>query len=297
MVTTQSEFLHFLQQSDPRRAGWQRAAHSAGMFFLGPLLGGGLLLAFGFVDTLRLVAAGLLLTVLVGDRIMSTRPQQAVGVQVSSFIHRLADQYRIVRVRRDLRQTMCIEYFGQSAMAYFTVFVILVGIREFGMGTELAAGLISLQGGVFVTTLLVGGGLLMRHAEERRYLLAFVLILAAQALLTGPYHPALPWLAALLFGVGLGIQHLTSVMRFADLTRTFGRGRVAGLFSLAGPAGGVSGAVLGGVLSDHLGLFAGFRVLAALYLVLLFFQARELLAGEGRPVPDGGAPETLAASD
>lgn len=52
-------------------------------------------------------------------------------------------------------------------------------------------------------------------------------------------------------------------------------------------AGGVTGAVLGGLLSDRFGLFAGFRGLALLYLLLLLLHLRGLLAGEERPLaPD-----------
>lgn len=282
MVTTQAEFLNFMQNADLRRAGWQRAAHSAGMFFLGPMLGGLMLTVFGFADTLRLVAAGLLLTVLMGDRIMSVAPGEGAATPIS-FGRRLLDQFQIVRTKPELRQTMAIEFFGQSAMAYFTVFVIILGIREFGLNAQVSATLVSMQGGVFVLTLLFAGGLLSRLGEGQRYLIAFALILAAQSVLTGHYHQTLLWVAALLFGIGLGVQHITSVTRFALLTREFGHGRMAGLFSLAGPAGGVTGAVLGGVLSDYLGLYAGFRVLVVLYIALLLLHLNRQ-----RKDPDAG---------
>ncbi|PKM30750.1 MAG: hypothetical protein CVV07_05895 [Gammaproteobacteria bacterium HGW-Gammaproteobacteria-11] len=280
MVTTQAEFLNFMQHADLRKAGWQRAAHSAGMFFLGPLLGGLMLLVFGFADTLRIVAAGLLLTVLIGDRIMSAAPA-AEGVQPVRFVRRLLDQLQIVRSRADLRQTMLIEFVGQSAMAYFTVFVIFLGVREFGLSAQVAATLVSVQGGFFVFTLMTAGGVLSKLSEAQSYLVAFFFILCAQLILTGHYHYLLLWLSALLFGIGLGLQHITSVTRFALLTKAFGHGRMAGLFSLAGPAGGVTGAVLGGVLSDHLGLYAGFRLLVVLYAVMLIVHfARQRLIND-----------------
>jgi MFS family permease len=43
MVATQTEFLHLLPRIGPRKAGWQRASHSLGMFFIGPMLGAQLL--------------------------------------------------------------------------------------------------------------------------------------------------------------------------------------------------------------------------------------------------------------
>lgn len=46
--------------------------------------------------------------------------------------------------------------------------------------------------------------------------------------------------------------------------------------SLAGPAGGLTGATLGGALSQHFGMMAGFRVLAAVYVLQCLLQWRRL---------------------
>lgn len=271
MVTTQTEFLGLLPRLGVGKAGWQRASHTLGMFFIGPTLGAFLLGLLGFSDTFRLVSTGLLLAVIIGDRVLSVAPAGR-GADATPFVKRLREQVSVVITRAALRQSMLIEFCGQVAMSYFSVFVILIGIRQFSMSTQEAAGLVTMQGALFVGTLFAGGRLFVSLSESARYLLAFALLLGSQVLLCDPASRWFLWAAAALLGLGLGTQHLTSVGRFASLAQELGRGKVGGLFSLAGPAGGLVGAVAGGALSQHFGLLAGFRVLAVLYVLQLGWQ-------------------------
>jgi MFS family permease len=268
MVTTQTEFLHLLPRIGPAKAGWQRASHSCGMFFVGPMLGSWLVGAAGYSDTFRMVAAGLFVTLLIGERVLSSAPP-GLGNGASPFIGSLLEQFRVIGSSAALRRTMLIEFLGQVAMSYFTVFVILVAIRRFGMSTQQAAGLVTLQGAAFVLTLLVAGNLAMAWQEATRYRAAFALLMCAELLLANPLGPGMLWAGALLLGLGLGVQHLTSVARFAGLAQELGRGRTGGMFSLAGPSGGLVGAVLGGLLSQQFGMLAGFHVLVVVFLVQL----------------------------
>jgi MFS family permease len=268
MVTTQTEFLHLLPRIGPAKAGWQRASHSCGMFFVGPMLGSWLVGAAGYSDTFRMVAAGLFVTLLIGERVLSSAPP-GLGNGASPFIGSLLEQFRVIGSSAALRRTMLIEFLGQVAMSYFTVFVILVAIRRFGMSTQHAAGLVTLQGAAFVLTLLVAGNLAMAWQEATRYRAAFALLMCAELLLANPLGPGMLWAGALLLGLGLGVQHLTSVARFAKLAQELGRGRTGGMFSLAGPSGGLVGAVLGGLLSQQFGMLAGFHVLVVVFLVQL----------------------------
>jgi ABC-type xylose transport system permease subunit len=56
----------------------------------------------------------------------------------------------------------------------------------------------------------------------------------------------------------------------------YGRGLVGGVTSLAGPAGGVLGAMLGGLVSQRLGIEAGFQLLALVYVALAVQRAWRL---------------------
>lgn len=277
LVPTQTEFLHLLPHLSPAKAGWNRGSHTLGMFFLGPTLGAFLIGVMGFSATFSLVAAGLLMTLMIGDRVLSGAPPGR-GDEATPFLARMRAQFVVMGQRPDLRRTMGIDFCGQMATSYFGVFMLLVAIRMFGMSTQAAAGLVTLQGALFVGMLFVGGTLLAKVETEKRYLIAFVLLLTHELLLVAPLSPAMLWASAVFLGLGLGVQHLTSVGRFAELMRDLGRGKVGGMFSLAGPAGGLTGATLGGVVSQQFGLLAGFRLLAVLYAVQLFRQIRLLRA-------------------
>ena len=101
---------------------------------------------------------------------------------------------------------MGIDFLAQMTVAYFVVFGLILAVRRFGMPLQAAAGLVTLQGALYVFTLFAGGALVLRWKEDLRYLLAFVLLFA-QALLcglgTGPW--AL-WTGAALSGIGLGCR-------------------------------------------------------------------------------------------
>lgn len=275
MVPTQTEFLHILPRLGPGKAGWNRAAHTLGMFFVGPSLGAALLGWVGFQHTFVVVAAGMLVSLAVGNHVLRAAAP-GCNDHGAPLRERMLGQLRVVLERAQLRRTMVIEFCGQMAMSYFTVFIVLLGIRQFGMGTQEAAGLLTLQGALFVATLFGGGILLAAWREEARYGLAFSLLFVHEALLCAPQHKAQLWLSAGLLGLGLGTQHLTSVTRFGALMHELGRGRVGGLSSLAGPSGGLTGAVLGGLLGQQFGLLAGFRLLALVYALQLFSYLRGL---------------------
>lgn len=277
MVATQTEFLQLLLQIGPRKAGFQRASHSLGMFFIGPMLGATLLDWLDYRGVFLCIAFGLFATVLVGERALPSA-REAQAISPTPILARIRGQLRIIATRHELRQSMLIELCGQMAMSYFSVFVVLVAIRQFHRSVADAASLVTVQGGAFVLTLFLAGGALAQLGDRARYTLAFALLAAAELLLGAPPNFPSLWLASALLGLGLGVQHLTSVGRFAALTAELGRGRVGGLFSLSGPTGGLIGAVVGGVLAARFGLLSGFRVLFVLYVGLLFFHARGLLA-------------------
>lgn len=277
MVTTQTEFLYLLHHLSHRRAGWNRAAHTSGMFFLGPSLGAFVLTVLGFTAAFQISALVLLLAVLIGNRTLSALPGRQL-TQGTAVTERFQGFFRVVRERKDLRRSIGIEFVGQMAMTYFNVFIILIGTRAFGMSTQAGAALVTLQGACFVGALFTLGGVLTALTESKRYALSFAVLIVAEICLMVPLSPWMLAAGAVLLGIGLGIQHLTSVTRFAALTHELGRGQVGGIFTISGPAGGLVGSVCGGVLAQRFGLLAGFRVLFALYVIQLglAFYRREI---------------------
>ena len=286
VIPSHTEFLALLPRLSAAKAGWNRGANTVGMFFVGPALSAALIAGAGFRTVFTVAAAGLALAFAVGRRVLQG-PAHALGHahDDQGLLPRVRAQLQLVAGHAPLRRTMAIDFLTQLAVAYFVVFAIILATRRFGMPLQAAAALVTLQGATYVGVLLAGGALVMRWDEERRYLLAFA-VLAAQGLLCGlSASPLGLWTGAALMGLGMGVQGLTSTTRYADLMREHGRGRVAGLGSIAPPAGGVLGAVGGGVVSQHWGTEAGFTLLGLAYLLLMLGQVWRLLRARSQDAP------------
>ncbi|WP_186511107.1 MFS transporter [Caenimonas sedimenti] len=263
-IPIHTEFLAILPSLSPSRAGWNRAANMTGMFFLGPAISAAAIAAVGFSRVFAGVACGLLVAGLVGRRVLGSVTAGPAGVD-APLAERVRLQFELLRGHADLRRTMAIDFLTQMAVAYFVVFGIVLAVRVAGMPLQLAAGLVTFQGAVYVVTLLAAGKLVARLPAGRCYRVALAL-LAAECLLYGlAPQPMMLWIGAGLMGVGVGVQGLLSTARFADMMRQYGRGRIGGLTAVAPPAGGVLGAIGGGVLSQHLGIAAGFLALGVAF--------------------------------
>jgi predicted MFS family arabinose efflux permease len=225
-----------------------------------------------------LVAATLLLAFAVGRRVLVRRSGVAGQTGDAPLWVRIGGQIRLLRDDADFRRTMLIDGLAQMSVAYFVVFAIQMAIHRFGMSLQAAAGLITLQGALYVATLFAGGALVTRWRVELRYLIAFVMLLAQSALYGFGSTPAALWTGAALMGVGVGLQGVTSTTRFGELMHRHGRGRIGGLSSLAPTSGGIIGAVLGGVISQHLGVEAGFVLLGVAQALMCVLQALRLRA-------------------
>lgn len=279
-VPIQTEFLAMLPRLGPAKAGWNRAAFMLGLSFIGPAVSAAVLSSLGFSALFLLVAATLLLALIVGRRVLLRRSGVA-GQEGDAPLHvRIRRQFALLRDDGDFRRTMLIDGLAQMSVAYFVVFAIQMAMHRFGMSLQAAAGLITLQGALYVATLFAGGMLVPRWRIEQRYLFAFTMLLA-QSLLYGLGNgPWALWAGAALMGAGVGLQGVTSTTRFAELMRRYGRGRIGGLSALAPTSGGIIGAVAGGVISQHFGAAAGFLLLGLGQAAMCLLQLRRLRALE-----------------
>ncbi len=260
-IPVYTEFLAMLPRLSPARAGWNRAANTLGMFFLGPAISAAIMAALGFGPVFELAAGTLLVAQLVGQRVLAG-PRHAGDAGHRSIAERVRGQFALLREHADVRRTMAIDFLAQMTVAYFTVFGLVLAVRRFGMPLQQAAGLVTLQGALFVAMLFAGGALVLHWKEDLRYLLAFVLLLGQTLLYGLGTGPTALWAGAALSGLGLGLQSLTSTTRFGAFMVRFGRGRIGGLTSLGAPAGGLIGAMGGGIVSQRIGTQGGFLLLA-----------------------------------
>ena len=127
-------------------------------------------------------------------------------------------------------------------------------------------------------TLLLGGHWIIRWPTQRSYTTAMLLLALQCALFGFVTQPPALWAGAAVMGVAVGVQGLLSTRQFAEMMRRHGRARVGGLTSLAPPAGGVLGALGGGLFSQRFGTPAGFAALAVAFGLMAAWQWR-------RPAP------------
>lgn len=277
-VPIQTEFLAMLPYLGPAKAGWNRGAFMLGLSFVGPAVSAAVLSSLGFSALFLMVSATLLLAFIVGRRVLVRRSGVA-GQPGDAPLHvRIAGQITLLRHDSEVRRTMLIDGLSQMSVAYFVVFAIQMAMHRFGMTLQAAAGLITMQGALYVAMLFGGGMLVMRWRDDLRYLIAFVLLLAQSLLYGFGSGASALWLGAALMGVGVGLQGVTSTTRFAGLMGRLGRGRIGGLASLAPTSGGIVGAVLGGVVSQHLGIEAGFLLLAVAHAAMCVVHVQRLRA-------------------
>ena len=222
------------------------------------------------------MSATLLLALIVGRRVLKRHSGVAGQAGDAPLRVRIKGQIALLRQDADFRRTMLIDALAQMSVAYFVVFAIPLAMRRFGFSLQSAAGLITLQGALYVATLFAGGMLVARWRMELRYLVAFMMLLAQSLLFGWVGGAAALWVGAALMGVGVGLQGVTSTTRFGELMRRHGRGRIGGLSSLAPTSGGIVGAVLGGVVSQQLGTEAGFLLLGATQAAMCVLQVQRL---------------------
>lgn len=277
-VPIQTEFLAMLPSLGPAKAGWNRGAFMLGLAFIGPAVSAAVVSSLGFTALFLLVSATLLLAFFVGRRVLKRRSGVAGQAGDAPLLVRIKGQIALLRKDTDFRRTTVIDGLAQMSVAYFVVFSIPLAMREYAMSLQAAAGLITLQGALYVATLVVGGTLVARWRFEQRYLLAFVMLLAQSLLFGFGHNAAALWFGAALMGVGVGLQGVTSTTRFGELMQRHGRGRIGGLSSLAPTAGGITGAVAGGVVSQHLGTEAGFLLLGVGHAAMCVRQVQQLRA-------------------
>lgn len=284
VVPAHAEFLLLMPRLAPAQAGWNRAASMLGMFFTGPTLAAVLIGAVGYDWAFRVAAALLLLAWWTGRHALEPAHPAAAALPggMAALLARTRHSAAVLREDADLRRTMAIDFLTQMAVGYFAVFVLVLAMRRFHLPVQAAAGLVTLQGVVFVLLLLAGGHWLSRWPQAWTYLIACVCLLLQAVLLGWAWAPWVLWVGAAFLGAGLAVQGITSVNRMAAAIQRHGRGRVGGLISLGPPAGGVLGTLAGGLLSQRWGAQSGFQVLAVCFAGLCWVQWRHALVA----VPD-----------
>ena len=260
-VAVNAEFMEQLSGLGEHRAGWARGSSLIGMLLIGPGLAVAIVAWLGFAALWYVIAATLGVSVFIAPFAFGRRagPARAPRCSPSSDISR---EIRRLAHDPELRETCLVEFAMQSVIAFFGFFVIPLAVESLAFSATAAAHLITIEGAFFIGALFLLGRASTRQAPQRLYL--FALPVAGLALFgfgLGATHAG-AWTASALLGFSLGTLQLVNLGRFSRIGGLLGRGRIAGVISLIGPAGGLLGCLVGGWLGAWFGLRAVFVLFA-----------------------------------
>ncbi|MDR1063013.1 MAG: MFS transporter [Azoarcus sp.] len=287
-VSLNTVFLQQIEFVGAARAGWFRGAHMTGFLLVGPLLGVLLLERLGFTGAYLAIGAtffaALAVTPFAVER-RRTMAQGAAGPRPALSWREVGAQLRLLASEPELGRTSLFEFFTQAVSAFFSFFIVIIALRDYGFGEHEAALLLTFEGASFVASLFLAGMLLARWGMKRFYLASFAVLAASLLLLSRHWGAPLLWLASGLLGVGLGTVYIGNFMTYARIGERLGMGRVSGLSGLIGPAGGFLGSLLGGSAGGLWRLQAIFLPMGALCLLFLW----QVFRLEKRPAEEGAA--------
>lgn len=286
-VSLNAVFMRQIESVGVSRAGWFRGTNTIGVFLVGPGLAVTLVGVGGFTVTFGFIAATFFTAILLAPKVM--RGYQGPDVKKGISFTIWLNQFALLRDHQELRNASFKEFSAQAIMQFYTFFIVIIALNEFGFGKEVAASLVTVQGLFFVLALFTSGNNLERWGEARFYLVSYLLVLVALTMLGTRYHIATLWTGGILLGLGLGMVQTANIARFAKMGFHLGRGTVAGITAFVGPAGGLVGSVLGGWLGQWLGLQKVFLVFLP---VFLFFAWRQWLGRNVVPAAVTTAPFT-----
>jgi MFS family permease len=279
-VSLSTVFLKQLEVLGEEKAGWARGSHMAGTTMVGPALAATLIQASSYEHTYWVIAALFLLTMFMSPLVFS---QYQAETQSTRTLHWRDVRAQLVLIGRDvdLRGACMVDFTGQAIMMFYTFFIVVIALAQLGLGADAASGLVGAQGFSYVLALFTLGPFANRFGQASVYVLSAGLVALALVLLGTAASPPLLWVGGLLLGVGLGLLQIVNLMRFARIGGRLGRGKVAGLNALVGPAGGMVGSMGGGLIGHQIGLQTVFLLfIPALGLLLwqLHTQRAQLLA-------------------
>ncbi|WP_437881969.1 MFS transporter [Pseudomonas sp. LRF_L74] len=263
IVAMNSAFLQQLRHIGHARAGWYRGALPLGMGLIGPLLGNWLSGGAGF--TLGFVVIGLCFGTMAfyslgfweTGQVEPGVPDDAGGSMLAQTLAMLGHV--------EIAESCLVEMLSGATTALFGTFILLLAMDIAGLSQTQAVSLVMIQGLATVLGLFGFGHLVERRQRRFIYLLGLLATLLGLALLGRSHHY---WLLAgggTLLSAAAALTHLINM---AQLSEHGGdKSKVSGLFNLASMLGGFAGALLGGAISQWLGLHNLF--LAWIPLVLL----------------------------
>lgn len=260
-VALNTIFMEQLSKIGESKAGWMRANSLVGMLLVGPSMAAFIIGWLGFHGAFWFTAASVWLAMLLAPGVLKSQHQphdRPLALKPSDLLRQLRG---IIEEPR-LRATSTIEFFMQAAISFFSFFIVPIAIERFHFTPQAAAHLISAEGALFIGALFFLGSLIPRYGLPRVYFISLSGATIALLTLGLTQDPIGIWSGSLLLGLALGLLQTANLSSFAHIGKELGRGRIAGVITLVGPAGGLLGSVSGGLWAEHFSLQSAFLWLA-----------------------------------
>lgn len=273
IVSLSAMFMQQIRRVGVGMAGWFRATHMIGMLLLGPMVAAWLLDAFGFAGGYVAIGSTFFVLVLLAPHIF--RHYQPSQAHVRTFsLAELTAQIALVGSDKLLREACLREFCIQAVNQFYTFFIVVIAIQAFLFDPAQAAGLISAQGASYVLALLGMGSLASRMGEQLFFRVGCVIVICALLILGAAAKDWMLWLGAIVLGMGLGMLQIMTISWFAKVGAQRGQGRIAGLTTFVGPAGGLVGSIIGGAVGHWFNLQIMFFLMAAIFIAFLLKSMR-----------------------
>lgn len=263
-VSMNAVFFQKLDVIGVTKAGWFRAMHMIGFFMLAPVVSALLLKAFTVIDVFLLVGFLFLFTAFLSPSVMRFYVMPEFEKKAREKSPALLSQFSILKKEFDLFFVCSVEFAAQSIMGFFSFYIVVIAIVDFGFTPSIAALLVMLEGGVFISVLFFGGYLTKYMTAQAAYRCGVLVLSFGLLLLSIHGSPVSLWLGASIIGFGLGFVQVINISEFAKISKRLGQGRVAGINAFVGPLGGLLGSLWGGLAGSIMPLqwcFIGFVLL------------------------------------
>jgi MFS family permease len=268
IVAMNSAFLRQLRRIGNDKAGWYRGSLTLGMGLLGPLLGNWL---SGGSFTLGFVVIGLCFGLMA---VYSLGFWEAEQVEPDAVPDTGADGGMLAQVLAmlghvEIAESCLIELLSGATAALFGTFVILLAMNSAGLSQSQAVSLVMVQGLASVLGLFGLGYLVERFGRRFAYLAGLVAAVLGLLLIGSAHGYALLAAGGVLLSTAAALVHLVNMAQLGE--HPVDKSKIAGLFNLAGMLGSFSGALLGGAISQLVGLNNLFFVWIPLVLLVAAF--------------------------
>ncbi|OTG84195.1 hypothetical protein B9T31_13650 [Acinetobacter sp. ANC 4558] len=267
-VSLNTVFMSHLYQIGAAKAGWFRGAHMIGFMLIGPILAVWFTHNLGFIGGFIALGALFIIPVIIAPTMFNSYQidtKKATPISWKSVIQPLY----LLKKEKTLRYVSLLEFASSASMMYFTFFIVVIAIQNYGFSATAAASLVSLYGAIYMVTLFTVGHLFERLGKKHFYQISSASIATGLFFLALPWGQYWLWTGSAILGVGLGGMGVANLSTFAQIGQRVGMENVSALSSFFGPVGSLLSGVVGGLFGYVWGLQNLFFIWMFLFLGLL----------------------------